>query len=67
MFRILLLSVHQSYLTFVHWEVKDAYINYLQPNKPTQDLPILDLCTSAAFNIENPVERIEAVVVIMAQ
>jgi hypothetical protein len=62
----LLLSVHQSTLTFMHWAIEDDYINYLQSDKPARALPFLELCISAAFNLEKIDERLEAVLGVMA-
>ena len=50
----------------MHWSVEDDYIDYLLSSEPAQDLPFLKLRSSAAFDLENVEERLEAVLGIVA-
>lgn len=64
--RILLLSVHESFVTFIHWTIEDEYIDYLRSNEPPQTLPFLELYPSKAYNLGKVDDRLEAVYGIMA-
>jgi hypothetical protein len=65
-YSVFLLSAHQTVLTFMHWVIKDEYINYFRSEKPPNVLPFLNLRSSSTFDLEKVPERLEAVYGLMS-
>jgi hypothetical protein len=66
MISIFLISAHQTILKFLHATIEKDYWEYLRLEKPPDILPVLNLTSSAQFDIEKVPDRVDAALEIIS-